>query len=217
MCLWTASCASGSSGASEKGFRTLSHRNWVAWRCRASSSSGVKALPRPPGEPWWTPCWAGIKRCRSARCRPSVMLKCRSHCADPAAAAPCSARSSPRRGPSSAAREAGVRRPLDPAPPRRPGGLPRLLLSLTAARLATQADAARPICPLRKSASSASNSHRSTLGASIDRPRNQLYGYDRERFDDATTLNDTTRDDATHDTLPTPTTTHATNVERNTD
>jgi hypothetical protein len=26
-----------------------------------------------------------------------------------------------------------------------------------------------------------------------------LYGYDRERFDDATTLNDTMRDDATHD------------------
>ena len=39
--------------------------------------------------------------------------------------------------------------------------------------------------------------------------RFQLYGYDRERFDDATTLNDTTRNDATHDTLPTPTTTHA--------
>ena len=37
----------------------------------------------------------------------------------------------------------------------------------------------------------------------------QLHGYDRERFDDATTLNDTTRDDATHDALPTPTTTHA--------
>jgi len=36
-----------------------------------------------------------------------------------------------------------------------------------------------------------------------------LYGYDRERFDDATTLNDTTRNDAMHDTLPTPTTTHA--------
>jgi hypothetical protein len=36
-----------------------------------------------------------------------------------------------------------------------------------------------------------------------------LYGYDRERFDDATTLTDTTRNDATHDTLPTPTTTHA--------
>ena len=33
----------------------------------------------------------------------------------------------------------------------------------------------------------------------------------------ATTPNDTTRDDATHDTLPTPTTTHGTNVERNTD
>jgi hypothetical protein len=44
-----------------------------------------------------------------------------------------------------------------------------------------------------------------------------LYGYDRDSFDDTTTLNDTTRDDATHDTLPTPTTTHATNVERNTD
>ena len=40
-----------------------------------------------------------------------------------------------------------------------------------------------------------------------------LYGYDRERLDDATTLYDTTRDDATHDAthdaLPTPTTTHA--------
>jgi hypothetical protein len=44
-----------------------------------------------------------------------------------------------------------------------------------------------------------------------------VYGYDRERFDDAKTLNDTTRDDATHDTLPTPTTTHATDVERNAD
>jgi hypothetical protein len=33
----------------------------------------------------------------------------------------------------------------------------------------------------------------------------------------STTLNDTTRDDATHDTLPTPTTTHGTNVERNAD
>jgi hypothetical protein len=45
----------------------------------------------------------------------------------------------------------------------------------------------------------------------------QLYGYDRARFDDATTLNDTTRNDATHDTLPTPTTTHTPNVQRNAD
>ena len=46
-----------------------------------------------------------------------------------------------------------------------------------------------------------------------------LYGYDRERLDDATTLYDTTRDDATHDAthdaLPTPTTIHASNVEWN--
>jgi hypothetical protein len=46
-----------------------------------------------------------------------------------------------------------------------------------------------------------------------------LYGYDCERLDDATTLYDTTRDDATHDAthdaLPTPTTIHASNVEWN--
>ena len=101
------------------------------------------------------PARATIKHCRSGRCRwQSSMLKCRSRCADPAAAAPCSARSSPRRGPSSAAREAGVRRPLDLAPPRRPGGLPRLLLSLTTARFAAQAAAVHLICPSRKSASS---------------------------------------------------------------
>ena len=35
-----------------------------------------------------------------------------------------------------------------------------------------------------------------------------LYGYDRSAtLDDAATLNDTTRNDATHDNLPTPTTT----------
>ncbi len=35
-----------------------------------------------------------------------------------------------------------------------------------------------------------------------------LYGYDRSAtLDDAATLNDTTRNDATHDDLPTPTTT----------
>ncbi len=55
----------------------------------------------------------------------SAMLKCRSRCADPATAAPCSAPSSPRRGAPSAARAAGVRRPLDPAPTRLPGGRPR--------------------------------------------------------------------------------------------
>jgi hypothetical protein len=155
MCLWTASWASGSSGASAKGLRTLSHLNRVACRCKTSSSSGVKSRSRPPGAPQWTPCWATIKQCRSGRCRwQSAMLKCRSSCADPAAAAPCSARSSPRRGPSSAAREAGVRRPLDLAPPRRPGGLPRLLLSLTTARFAAQAAAVHLICPSRKSASS---------------------------------------------------------------
>ena len=38
--------------------------------------------------------------------------------------------------------------------------------------------------------------------------RYQLYGYDRSAtLDDAATLNDTTRNDATHDDLPTPTTT----------
>ena len=52
------------------------------------------------------------------------MLKCRSHCADPAAAAPCSPPSSPHRGSPSAAPDAGVRRPLDPAPPRRPVAVP---------------------------------------------------------------------------------------------
>ena len=46
-----------------------------------------------------------------------------------------------------------------------------------------------PLAEIRKQRASG---RRSAMGASIDRPRNQLYGYDRERFDDATTLNDTT-------------------------
>jgi hypothetical protein len=45
-----------------------------------------------------------------------------------------------------------------------------------------------------------------------------LYGYDRSAtLDDAATLNDTTRNDVTHDDLPTPTTTIRPTFNVNTD
>ena len=102
------------------------------------------------------------------------MLKCRSRCADPAAAAPCSAPSSPRRGERrskrpSAARAAGARRPADPATTRRPKAVrERRALLLSSSDTQRLVPRARRQLLLSRS------------GSAIDCPSFHLYGYDRD-------------------------------------